>query len=167
VTEKSLIASVRMALSAVAIIRRHTPSPPHSHLVPEYDFGSLQPCIEMETREEHFRTQNFANSLRPHARIFLSAPTNKNRAYRISFENLLRSIEPVKIAFRWRILNDMTLVRNELRIKASWYTDISIFSVAIEARIWLYVGLCCDAGRLDSVTVPAVASHRSFPTRMN
>jgi hypothetical protein len=79
----------------------------------------------------------------------------------------LGSIESVKIAFRWRILNDRTLVRNELRIKASCYTDISIFSVAFEARIWLYVGLCCDAGGLDSGPVPAVATHRSFPTRMN
>jgi hypothetical protein len=79
----------------------------------------------------------------------------------------LCSLEPVKIAFRWHILNDLALVRNELRIKASCYTDISIFSVAFEARIWLYVGLCCDAGGLDSVPVPAVATHRSFPTRMN
>ena len=54
-----------------------------------------------------------------------------------------------------------TLVRNELRIKASWYTDKSLFSVAFEARIWLYVGLCCDAGRLDSVTVPGSVGTRA------
>ena len=47
------------------------------------------------------------------------------------------------------------------------FSKIAVFSVAFEARIWLYVGLCCDAGGLDGVTVPAVATHRSFPTRMN
>ena len=58
-------------------------------------------------------------------------------------------------------------VRNELRVKASSDKGKSIFLVAIEARIWLYVGLCCDAGGLEGVTVPAVATHRSLPTQMN
>jgi hypothetical protein len=74
---------------------------------------------------------------------------------------------PVKIALNGAFLMIWTLVRNELRIKASCDTDKSLFSVAIEARIWLYVGLCCDAGGHDSVTVPAVATHRSFPRQMN
>jgi hypothetical protein len=76
-------------------------------------------------------------------------------------------IDQVKIALDGAFLMISTLVRNELRIKASCYTDKSLFSVAFEARIWLYVGLCCDAGGLDSVTVPVVATHRSFPTQMN
>jgi hypothetical protein len=73
----------------------------------------------------------------------------------------------VKFASKWRILNVVGAVRNKLRRKASWNTDKMLFSVAIEARIWLYVGLCCDAGGLDGVTVPAVATHRSLPTQMN
>jgi hypothetical protein len=71
-------------------------------------------------------------------------------------------VTAVKIASKWRILNVSSSVRNELRRKASWYTDKTRFSVAIEARIWLYVGLCCDAGDPDGVTVPAVATHRIF-----
>ena len=52
-----------------------------------------------------------------------------------------------------------TLVGNELREKASFVTDKSLFSVAFEARIWLYVNLCCDAGRSDSVTGAQVWQH--------
>ena len=55
-----------------------------------------------------------------------------------------------------------TLVRNELRLKASCYTDKSLFSVAFEARFWLHVGLCCDAGGLDSVPGADVATHSEF-----
>jgi hypothetical protein len=154
-------------LSTDGLIRRR--DYPEAHTLPRHIHIS---CLNMtsavfnlasnDNSRRAFPNSKFCERHKSHARFFLSAPTNKNRAYRISFENLLRSIEPVKIAFRWRILNDMTLVRNELRIKASWYTDISIFSVAIEARIWLYVGLCCDAGGPDGVTVPAVATHRIF-----
>jgi hypothetical protein len=56
-----------------------------------------------------------------------------------------------------------SLVGIELHEKGSPITDKSLFSVAIETRIWLYVGLCCDAGSYDGVTGPEVAILRSFP----
>jgi hypothetical protein len=81
--------------------------------------------------------------------------------------NESKPVTAVKIAFNVAFSISSAPVRIELRRNASLVTDKSIFSVAFEARIWLYVGLCCDAGGIDSVTVPAVATHRSLPTQMN
>jgi hypothetical protein len=87
----------------------------------------INPCaFDDNTRPEHSHTQNFPNNLGPN--IFFRTGANKSSEKkppsRAAAENILRmasesntngpasqltlgSIEPVKIAFRWRILNDM------------------------------------------------------------
>jgi hypothetical protein len=84
-----------------------------------------------------------------HAVLRSICATRFHREQRAGAE-LPQSRQAVKFSFIWCIFNVVVLVRNKLRRKASCYTDKSLFSVAIVARIWLYVGLCCDAGGSDS-----------------
>jgi hypothetical protein len=147
----------------------------HASDLPASPSGSLG--IDTATLPKN-STPKILRTARTQERVFFRARVNKKTARchasiraavqsRAAWQLTLRSIAPVKIALDVAFLMISALVRNELRIKASCCTDKSIFSVAFEARIWLYVGLCCDAGGLGSEPVPAVATHRMFPTRTN